>query len=140
MADAMQTPRAGRDADERVGRAERRDGCGQHDAGDDEEDDAGHCARAEKQRHHDRDRRDDKRSKTAIKDSHVLDHCDHPPTTRYACYESLIFLPAPRLGIGTSTDRYRYFPANSPKRGGAVAPRRHSSALETTALSTCSAP
>src|SRR5512133_1493602 len=79
IADAMQSARPGRDPDDGVGRAKRRDSCGQHDPGDDEQDDATDRARAEKERHQDGDRRDDERQEPAIKNPHVRGHDDHAP-------------------------------------------------------------
>jgi hypothetical protein len=65
MGDAMQS-RIGRDPDDGVGRAERRHGCDEHDPGDDEQDDAAECARAEESTPRDGGRRDGERPKSPI--------------------------------------------------------------------------
>src|SRR5215207_6416368 len=87
VADAMQS-RLGRDPDDGVGRAERRDSCGQHDPGDDDQHDAARRARANNQRHHDGGRRDDEGPKSAVERPHVAGHRDLLSQLRYARYKA----------------------------------------------------
>src|SRR5918994_996092 len=126
MADAMQ-PRVGRDAEDAVVRAVPRGRCGQHDPGDDEENDTAERARAENRRHHDGDRRDDERPKNPIKCPHVLGHHNllpqfvtKPPTApplRQRAAVRIAIRAFPRIGIGAFSDDSRE--GGSPR--GAVA-------------------